>query len=173
MDADGTKNGFDLELIEAVRREVSVPLVASGGAGAVADFAPAVDAGANAVLAASVFHFGHLTIGQVKDACAATACPSADRYQHVIPCTSCLHIVTAVRRHAARFAVVGGTLPRFAVVGGTLPRFAGQMREGFLGAGYVDPGDARRPNEYSSRSPGVPLTTTVPRSGHGCTCRRP
>jgi cyclase len=68
MDADGTKNGFDLELIEAVRREVSVPLVASGGAGAVADFAPAVDAGADAVLAASVFHFGHLTIGQVKDA---------------------------------------------------------------------------------------------------------
>jgi imidazole glycerol-phosphate synthase subunit HisF len=68
MDADGTKDGFDLLLIEAVRREVSVPLVASGGAGRVADFAPAVDAGADAVLAASVFHFGHLTIGQVKDA---------------------------------------------------------------------------------------------------------
>jgi cyclase len=68
MDADGTKDGFDLELIEAVRREVSVPLIASGGAGAVADFAPAVDAGADAVLAASVFHFGRLTIGQVKDA---------------------------------------------------------------------------------------------------------
>jgi len=68
MDADGTKGGFDLELIEAVRREVSVPLIASGGAGAVVDFAPAVDAGADAVLAASVFHFGELTIGQVKDA---------------------------------------------------------------------------------------------------------
>ena len=68
MDADGTKNGFDLELIEAVRREVSVPLIASGGAGAVADFAAAVMAGADAVLAASVFHFGELTIGQVKDA---------------------------------------------------------------------------------------------------------
>jgi cyclase len=68
MDADGTKDGFDLELIEAVRREVSVPLIASGGAGAVADFPPAVEAGADAVLAASVFHFGELTIGQVKDA---------------------------------------------------------------------------------------------------------
>jgi cyclase len=68
MDADGTKDGFDLELIEAVRREVSLPLIASGGAGAVADFAPAVEAGADAVLAASVFHFGELTIGQVKDA---------------------------------------------------------------------------------------------------------
>ena len=68
MDADGTKDGFDLELIEAVRREVSVPLIASGGAGAVTDFAPAVEAGADAVLAASVFHFGELTIGQVKDA---------------------------------------------------------------------------------------------------------
>ena len=68
MDADGTKDGFDLQLIEAVRREVSVPLIASGGAGAVTDFPPAVDAGADAVLAASVFHFGELTIGQVKDA---------------------------------------------------------------------------------------------------------
>ena len=66
MDADGTKDGFDLELIKAVRREVSVPLIASGGAGAVTDFAPAVDAGADAVLAASVFHFGELTIGDVK-----------------------------------------------------------------------------------------------------------
>ena len=68
MDADGTKDGFDLELIEAVRREGTVPLIASGGAGAVTDFAPAVEAGADAVLAASVFHFGELTIRQVKDA---------------------------------------------------------------------------------------------------------
>jgi len=68
MDADGTRDGFDLELIRSVRKEVSVPLIASGGAGRVADFAPAVDAGADAVLAASVFHFGDLTIGQVKDA---------------------------------------------------------------------------------------------------------
>jgi imidazole glycerol-phosphate synthase subunit HisF len=68
MDADGTRDGFDLELVRSVRKEVSVPLIASGGAGKVADFAPAVDAGADAVLAASVFHFGDLTIGQVKDA---------------------------------------------------------------------------------------------------------
>ncbi len=68
MDADGTKDGFDLELIRQVRRAVQVPLVASGGAGRVEHFAPAVAAGADAVLAASVFHFGELTIGQVKDA---------------------------------------------------------------------------------------------------------
>ncbi|MTB73138.1 imidazole glycerol phosphate synthase subunit HisF [Arsenicicoccus sp. MKL-02] len=68
MDADGTKDGFDLELIRLVRREVRVPLIASGGAGALEHFAPAVEAGADAVLAASVFHYGELTIGQVKDA---------------------------------------------------------------------------------------------------------
>jgi cyclase len=68
MDADGTRDGFDLELIEAVRREVGIPLVASGGAGRVEHFAPAVRSGADAVLAASVFHFGDLTIGAVKDA---------------------------------------------------------------------------------------------------------
>ena len=68
MDADGTKDGFDLELIELVRPEITVPLIASGGAGTVGDFAPAVRAGADAVLAASVFHFGELTIGDVKDA---------------------------------------------------------------------------------------------------------
>ena len=68
MDADGTKNGYDLELIALVRARVGVPLIASGGAGALDHFAPAVTAGADAVLAASVFHFGDLTIGQVKDA---------------------------------------------------------------------------------------------------------
>ena len=67
MDADGTKAGFDLEMIAAVRAVVDVPLVASGGAGSVGDFGPAVDAGADAVLAASVFHFGELRIGSVKD----------------------------------------------------------------------------------------------------------
>jgi cyclase len=66
MDADGTTDGFDLELIRAVRREVSIPVIASGGAGAVEHFAPAVDAGADAVLAATVFHFGTLRIGDVK-----------------------------------------------------------------------------------------------------------
>jgi cyclase len=68
MDADGTKAGFDIELVERVRAVVDVPLIASGGAGDVAHFAPAVRAGADAVLAASVFHFGQLRIGEVKDA---------------------------------------------------------------------------------------------------------
>ena len=68
MDADGTQDGFDLELIRLVRQEVSIPVIASGGAGAVEHFAPAVDAGADAVLAATVFHFGTLRIPQVKDA---------------------------------------------------------------------------------------------------------
>ncbi len=68
MDADGTRHGFDLELIAQVRAAVSIPVVASGGAGAVEHFAPAVGAGADAVLAASVFHFGELTIGEVKEA---------------------------------------------------------------------------------------------------------
>jgi cyclase len=66
MDRDGTKDGFDLELITAVRAAVSIPVIASGGAGAVDHFPPAVAAGADAVLAASVFHFGELRIGDVK-----------------------------------------------------------------------------------------------------------
>ncbi|MDX6197042.1 MAG: imidazole glycerol-phosphate synthase subunit HisF [Actinomycetota bacterium] len=68
MDADGTKQGYDVEMLRVVRAAVSVPVVASGGAGALGDFAPAVAAGADAVLAASVFHFGTFTIGQVKSA---------------------------------------------------------------------------------------------------------
>ena len=68
MDADGTKAGFDLQMLKDVRARVGVPLIASGGAGAVEHFAPAVAAGADAVLAASVFHFGELTIGDVKAA---------------------------------------------------------------------------------------------------------
>src|ERR1700678_1563244 len=68
MDADGTTGGFDLELIRLVRAEVGVPVIASGGAGAAAHFAPAVTAGADAVLAASVFHFGTLRIAEAKDA---------------------------------------------------------------------------------------------------------
>ncbi|WP_019203056.1 imidazole glycerol phosphate synthase subunit HisF [Tsukamurella sp. 1534] len=67
MDADGTKAGFDLAMITAARAAVHIPVIASGGAGAVEHFAPAVEAGADAVLAASVFHFGEMTIGQVKD----------------------------------------------------------------------------------------------------------
>ncbi len=75
MDADGTTEGFDLALIEAVRREVSVPVIASGGAGRLEHFAPAVDVGADAVLAATVFHFGTLRIGEVKQALAAAGHP--------------------------------------------------------------------------------------------------
>jgi cyclase len=67
MDADGTRDGFDLEMIRAVRDVTQVPLIASGGAGRLEHFAQAVDAGADAVLAASVFHFGDMTIGQVKE----------------------------------------------------------------------------------------------------------
>jgi cyclase len=66
MDADGTKSGFDVDLIRAVRSEVNVPIIASGGAGHVSHFGPAVDAGADAVLAASVFHFGEISIAAVK-----------------------------------------------------------------------------------------------------------
>ncbi|MFE0631058.1 imidazole glycerol phosphate synthase subunit HisF [Streptomyces sp. NPDC058864] len=66
MDADGTKDGYDTEMIAAVRKHVTVPVIASGGAGRLADFPPAVAAGADAVLAASVFHFGDLRIGEVK-----------------------------------------------------------------------------------------------------------
>jgi cyclase len=75
MDADGTESGFDLELVRLVRAEVSVPLIASGGAGSAADFPPAVDAGADAVLAATVFHFGTVSIGEVKSALAEAGHP--------------------------------------------------------------------------------------------------
>lgn len=75
MDADGTQDGFDLELIRAVRREVSIPVIASGGAGAVDHFPPAVDAGADAVLAATVFHFGTLRISEVKSALSGAGHP--------------------------------------------------------------------------------------------------
>jgi len=67
MDADGTRNGYDTEMISKVRAITDVPLIASGGAGSLKDFAPALEAGADALLAASVFHFQTLTIVQVKD----------------------------------------------------------------------------------------------------------
>ena len=75
MDTDGTTDGFDLELIAAVRREVPVPVIASGGAGRLEHFAPAVEAGADAVLAATVFHFCTLRIAEVKQALAAAGLP--------------------------------------------------------------------------------------------------
>ncbi|MEU7891377.1 imidazole glycerol phosphate synthase subunit HisF [Nonomuraea sp. NPDC049152] len=68
MDGDGTLDGYDLEMLRAVRAAVRVPVIASGGAGRLEDFPPAVAAGADAVLAASVFHFGTLKISEVKDA---------------------------------------------------------------------------------------------------------
>ena len=69
IDADGTRDGFDLDMIRAVRAAVSVPLIASGGAGEPAHFPPAIEAGAQAVLAASLFHYGpDDMISQVKDA---------------------------------------------------------------------------------------------------------
>ena len=68
MDADGVTEGFDTEMIDAVRRQVRVPLIASGGAGRPEDFAIAADHGADAVLAASVFHYGAMTIAEAKNA---------------------------------------------------------------------------------------------------------
>jgi imidazole glycerol-phosphate synthase subunit HisF len=75
MDADGTTSGFDLELIGSVRAAVTVPVIASGGAGRATDFPPAVEAGADAVLAATVFHFGTVTVAEVKSALAEAGHP--------------------------------------------------------------------------------------------------
>jgi cyclase len=75
MDADGTEEGFDLELIRLVRREVTIPVIASGGAGKVEHFPPAVEAGADAVLAATVFHFGTLRVAEVKQSLAEAGYP--------------------------------------------------------------------------------------------------
>jgi len=68
MDADGTKNGFDIEMISMVRERISCPLIASGGAGTAEHFVDAARAGADALLAASIFHFGEVSIEEVKDA---------------------------------------------------------------------------------------------------------
>ncbi len=75
IDADGTKQGFDLELVALMRELASVPVIASGGAGKAEDFGPAIEAGADAVLAASVFHSGQLTVGDVKAAMTAGGIP--------------------------------------------------------------------------------------------------
>jgi len=72
IDADGTKAGFDLPLIAAMRAACSVPVIASGGAGQLEHFAPAVAAGADALLAASVFHNGELSVAEVKSSLAAS-----------------------------------------------------------------------------------------------------
>lgn len=75
MDADGTRAGFDLEMLAAVRAAVDVPLIASGGAGTAAHFADAALAGADAVLAASVFHFGQVSLAEVKRELARAGLP--------------------------------------------------------------------------------------------------
>jgi len=76
MDRDGTKDGFDIDLTRAITREVSIPVIASGGAGALDHFAEVViEADADAVLAASVFHFGEFSIREVKQAMAAAGIP--------------------------------------------------------------------------------------------------
>ena len=77
MDADGTQQGFDLEMIRAMREVVSIPIIASGGAGKAQDFPPAIAAGADAVLAASIFHYGKVTIGEVKDELRRAGLPCA------------------------------------------------------------------------------------------------
>ena len=76
MDADGTKNGFDLELTRAVAEAVNIPVIASGGAGRLEHFLEAVTVGkAEAALAASLFHYNELTIAAVKDYLAANGVP--------------------------------------------------------------------------------------------------
>ena len=82
MDADGTTAGFDLEMIRDVRAVVDVPLIASGGAGAAHHFVAAVQSGADAVLAASVFHYQTLTIAEVKQALAAAGYPVRTMTEH-------------------------------------------------------------------------------------------
>jgi cyclase len=72
MDADGTRAGFDLELITKIREISSVPIIASGGAGKISDFVEAAQAGADALLAASVFHSGEISITSVKQALEAS-----------------------------------------------------------------------------------------------------
>jgi cyclase len=75
MDRDGTNAGYDLELTEAVAEQVGVPVIASGGAGELDDLAEAVQAGADAVLCASIFHYGHHTVAEVKAHMAASGIP--------------------------------------------------------------------------------------------------
>jgi cyclase len=67
MDRDGTNAGYDLRLTAAVSDVVGVPVIASGGAGELDDLVEAIDAGADAVLCASIFHYGHTTVEAVKD----------------------------------------------------------------------------------------------------------
>ena len=76
MDKDGTKSGYDLPLLKAISSAVNVPVIASGGAGSAEDLAPAVlEGGASAVLAASIFHFGEVSLQQARNALEAAGAP--------------------------------------------------------------------------------------------------
>jgi imidazole glycerol-phosphate synthase subunit HisF len=75
MDRDGTGTGYDLELIAAVAHAVSVPVIASGGAGTLKQLTPAVEAGADALLCASIFHYGQHTVAEVKEHLAGEGVP--------------------------------------------------------------------------------------------------
>jgi cyclase len=75
MDRDGTKDGYDLELLRTIAGAVDVPVIASGGAGTPQDLVDGLRAGADAVLCASIFHYGAYTVPQVKDALAAAGIP--------------------------------------------------------------------------------------------------
>ncbi len=86
MDADGTKDGFDTEMLRLIRASVGVPLIASGGAGALEHFPEAIAAGADAVLAASVFHFGQLRIDAVKRELAEAGYPVRELAAPGRPC---------------------------------------------------------------------------------------
>ena len=116
MDADGTKDGYDLALIRLVRAAVDVPVIASGGAGKLADFAPAVEAGADAVLAASVFHFGELTVGEVKD----SPCASRGR-RPVTPGEQADQDVSSSGARRRRRAARGATVVVGAAAAGVAP----------------------------------------------------
>ncbi len=76
MDRDGTKDGYDLQLVEAVSSAVPVPVIASGGVGTLEHLVDGLTAGADAVLAASIFHFGQHTVHEAKDALAAAGIPA-------------------------------------------------------------------------------------------------
>jgi cyclase len=78
MDRDGTGTGFDVELLRAVTAHVTVPVIASGGVGALEHFVEGARAGASALLAASIFHFGTFSIAAVKAAMRAAALPVRD-----------------------------------------------------------------------------------------------
>jgi cyclase len=75
MDRDGTRDGYDLALLEAISGAVDVPVIASGGAGEPRHLVDGLHAGADAVLCASIFHYGQYTVGGVKDALAAAGVP--------------------------------------------------------------------------------------------------